>query len=109
MRVVALVEFALAPGEDLLRQVVAALLEVADALDVAPISIVVDESQGAGAEEHPDHVVGPHRTGVDRPHDPHDFGPVPCDLPAVLAVEHVESWGESRTVPDATLAASPAA
>jgi len=84
--VVALVELALAAVEYLLRQVVATFLEVADALDVAPVGLVVDEGEDverledppvvgdrlaqrggvAVTLEHPDHVVGPYRPSVDR-------------------------------------------
>ena len=86
------------------NQGVAAFLQVADALDVAPVGLVgvdvAEDVQGLEdppvhrdglaergrvpvALQHGDHVVGPHGAGVYRGHDPQDVLPVPADLRGV--------------------------
>ena len=98
-RVIALVDVPLAAVEDLPGQPMAALLQVADALDVRPVGLVVQESQDvegledpapggdrlaqrgrvAVALQRPYHVVGTDRPGVDGRGDPQDVRPVPAD------------------------------
>jgi hypothetical protein len=101
---VPVVQFALLPVADLPGQRVAALLEVADALDVAPVTFVdidvAEDVQGLEdppvhrnrlpqrrgvpvALEHGDHVVGADGDGVDRCGDAQDVLPVPADLRGV--------------------------
>jgi hypothetical protein len=52
-RVIALVDVSLAAMEDLPGQPLAALLQVADALDVTPVGLVVEESQDVEGLEDP--------------------------------------------------------
>lgn len=89
---VALVELPVLAVEDLPRQCVAAFLEVGLHLGLPPVGRLVRQTQdvqGLGdppvvrdrvaqrggstvAGQHPDHVVGPHRAGVDGADDPQD-------------------------------------
>src|SRR5450755_996494 len=97
---VALIQLALGAVEHLAGERVAALLEVADPLHLAPVALVIDQMEDvealvdppvvldrlperrrvAVALQHPSHVVGPDRAGVDRGDDAQGVWPVAADL-----------------------------
>jgi hypothetical protein len=97
--VVALVQLALLAVERLAGQRVAALLQVAHALDVAPVCLLggqqadvqrlgdpavhrdgfPERGRVAVALQHADHVVGADLAGVDGDHDAEDVAPVRAD------------------------------
>ena len=101
--------------KDVAREVVAALLEVADRLDLATVGLVVDvredvqrledpavERQGvaelgrvAGRGEHPDDVMRADRTGMNRRDEPHDVRPM---APHPLQIDLAARRGIERAV-----------